>query len=534
MLLQTALLYASMGWKVFPLVHGSKKPTGGSNGYIDATTDAEQIKQWWSDGDFNIGIATGKDSNLTVIDIDGKRGLKSYESIIKEFPKEGTRVVATPNGHHLYFQYNPAFHTGAGFLEGLDVRTDGGYVVAPPSVVNNEQYSVLRDYSVIPISVAPEVFLARNRNDKVQVLEEDRPTWVATLLRKGVSEGQRNQSATSLAGYFHSKGIPNDIIETIMFSFAENCSPPFATQDLRRVIESVSRYDISEEVDTEVSLAESIREYIIETDGKWWHVNDIDDQFGLKAKAEKNNRRQILHRMKKEGFIEQHQTVSRKYRHRVTQIEGLNYKQAKRGHVLDIRWPLQVEEFVNLYEGNLVVVAGSPNAGKTAMMLNLIYLNQHRFPVYYFCSEMGETELSDRLALFNKEGITVDEWKFDAFPRSTHFADVIKPDCINIIDFLELTQEIYLVNEYLTDITHAIGKGVAIVAVQKKIGADLGRGQEFSLEKPRLYLSMDQNKMRIMKGKNWATATNPNGMTISYDIIDGYKFVSRTGWTSSG
>ena len=213
-------------------------------------------------------------------------------------------------------------------------------------------------------------------------------------------------------------------------------------------------------------------------------------------------------------------------------MEGLNYKQAKRGDVLDIKFPLGVERYVNLYEGNLVVVAGSPNSGKTAMMLNLIHLNQNRFPIYYFCSEMGDSELADRLAFFEQEGMSMDDWKFDAINRSKDFADVIQPDCINIIDFLELTQDIYLVNQYLTSITHAIGKGVAIVAVQKKIGADLGRGQEFSLEKPRLYLSMDQNRMRILKGKNWARkGYNPNGLSISYRIEDGYKFIpSIEGW----
>ena len=122
---------------------------------------------------------------------------------------------------------------------------------------------------------------------------------------------------------------------------------------------------------------------------------------------DKNNRRQILHRLKSQGFVEQHQTVNKRFKHRVTQVEGLNYKQAKRGDVLDIKFPLGVERYVNLYEGNLVVVAGSPNSGKTAMMLNLIHLNQNRFPIYYFCSEMGDSELADRLAFFEQEGMSM-------------------------------------------------------------------------------------------------------------------------------
>ena len=531
MLLQTALLYASMGWKVFPLARGSKVPREGSTSFKVATTDVEQIKQWWLSDDFNIGIATGKESNLTVIDVDGEPGLTSYRTIAKEFPKGGTRVVKTPNGHHLYFQYNPAFHTGAGFLTGLDVRTDGGYVVAPPSVVNDQQYHVLFDRAVVPIAVAPEVFLARHRNGTTPVPEIEHPTWVSELLANGVEEGQRNQSATSLAGYFHSRGIPNDIIETIMGPFAENCNPPVTQQDLRRVIESVSRYDISEEVDTEVSLAEHIREYILETDGKWWHVNDIDDQFGLKTKTEKNNRRQILHRMKNEGFVEQHQTIAKRYRHRVTQVEGLNYKQAKSGDILDIKLPLGIEEYVHLYPGNIVVIAGNSNAGKTSFMLNLIYLNDGKFPINYWCSEMEAEELGDRLDNFN---VPRDSWQFRAFDRASDFEDIVVPDTINLIDYLDLDDNIYLIKKHLDAISRAIGKGLAVVAIQKKYDNELGYGSDRSLATSKLYLSMSAGKMKIVKGKVPANKSIPaNGLQRRFKINDGVYFVpdvNDNGW----
>ena len=530
-MLNSALHYASMGWKVFPLAQGSKVPREGSKGVHDATTDEQQINEWWStEPSANIGIATGQESNLIVIDVDGDPGMQSMRQVVPQLPKEHTRVIKTPNGYHLYYLYNPSFHTGAGFMTGLDVRSDGGYVVAPPSLVNDTQYYVRPDRYVDPIAidVAPDVFLARYRNGATPEPETEHPTWVSDLLANGVEEGQRDQRAASLAGYFHSKGLPDDVIETIMTPFADNCTPPFDMRNLRKVIQSVSRY----EVEDKGNMSDQIRQWIVETNGTWWTTDELDNQFGFRTVQDKNNRRQILHRLKSQGFVEQHQTVNKRFKHRVTQVEGLNYKQAKRGDVLDIKFPLGVERYVNLYEGNLVVVAGSPNSGKTAMMLNLIHLNQNRFPIYYFCSEMGDSELADRLAFFEQEGMSMEDWKFDAINRSKDFADVIQPDCINIIDFLELTQDIYLVNQYLTSITHAIGKGVAIVAVQKKIGADLGRGQEFSLEKPRLYLSMDQNRMRILKGKNWARkGYNPNGLSISYRIEDGYKFIpSIEGW----
>ncbi|MFC1992057.1 DnaB-like helicase C-terminal domain-containing protein, partial [Chloroflexota bacterium] len=66
----------------------------------------------------------------------------------------------------------------------------------------------------------------------------------------------------------------------------------------------------------------------------------------------------------------------------------------------------------NIYPGNIIVVAGSPNSGKTGILLDFIYRNQANFPIYYFCSEMGTDELADRLLSF--EGIDLDDWTFEA------------------------------------------------------------------------------------------------------------------------
>ena len=199
--------------------------------------------------------------------------------------------------------------------------------------------------------------------------------------------------------------------------------------------------------------------------------------------------------------------------------------------ILDIQWALGVEDHVNLYPSNICVVAGSPNAGKTALMLNVAYLNQERFPVYYFSSEMGNAELQSRIKKFEREGISVDDWSMKAFSRNSHFEDVMVPDAINIIDFLEITEAAYNVDHFLTQISEKVGNGVAIVAIQKKRGALLGRGQEYSEQKPRLYLSLDQGQMTIVKGKNWAKRDiDPTGLYINYKIEDGYKFVPTTDW----
>ena len=210
-------------------------------------------------------------------------------------------------------------------------------------------------------------------------------------------------------------------------------------------------------------------------------------------------------------------------------VRLIDFKSAGNRVPLNVKYPFGIEKYFNTFPGNIIVVAGSPDAGKTAFLLNFIYLNQYDFTIYYQSSEMGDTELASRLENF--EGITLDEWNFTAEERSSNFADVIRPDCINVIDFMEVTGDFYMVAEYLRQIHDKLAGGIAIVALQKDPKADQGRGGTFGLEKPRLYLNIDPGKLTIRKAKNWAKIDiNPNGLEINYKIVGGCKFVVTNNW----
>jgi hypothetical protein len=278
----------------------------------------------------------------------------------------------------------------------------------------------------------------------------------------------------------------------------------------------------------QMPLSQKIEDWIKSTSG-WFDTPELDRDLGINSTSDKNNRREIMLRLESKGIVERHAKISKQFRYVNTKVTSLAFKTASTTGVLPVKWPLGIEKYVNLFPGNMAVVAGSPNAGKTALLLNFIYLNQGQFPIYYFCSEMGAVELRDRLDKF--PGMAIEDWKFEAVERASEFADVIRPDCINVIDYLEMTTELYLINTHLTAISHKLGSGLAIVAVQKKQGAQYGRGQEFGMEKPKLYLSMDKGKMQIVKGKSWATKNvNPNGLQVGFKIIDGCQFQKSGEW----
>jgi len=138
--LQTALELAELGNAVFPLLPCGKTPLT-KHGFKDATTDPSIITKWWTQWpDANIGLATGEVSSCIVLDVDGADGNSSLEALKRELgPLPNTCMARTGKGMHLYFCYpdGKEIRCRTNIARGIDVRADGGYVVAPPSVHPN-------------------------------------------------------------------------------------------------------------------------------------------------------------------------------------------------------------------------------------------------------------------------------------------------------------------------------------------------------------------------------------------------------------
>ena len=74
-------------------------------------------------------------------------------------------------------------------------------------------------------------------------------------------------------------------------------------------------------------------------------------------------------------------------------------------------------------------------------------------------------------------------------------------------------------------------KDIAVVALQKAHGTDVGRGGDFGLEKPRLALAMESGRVKIVKAKFWKNSLkNPNGLYKEYDLVNGCKIINETDW----
>lgn len=181
--LQAALDYASDGLRVFPIFQvcsgkcscGANCPSPGKHprvgsGHTAATSDLDQVRAWWEKWpDSNVGIATG--GGFFVLDVDtgpGKVGPESLESLIAQhgdLPE--TYTVSTGSGGlHFYFSCPGKVPNSASKVgKDLDIRGDGGYVLAPPSNHLKGVYSVLLE---VPPAPAPEWLLSLATQRKVK------------------------------------------------------------------------------------------------------------------------------------------------------------------------------------------------------------------------------------------------------------------------------------------------------------------------------------------------------------------------------
>ena len=147
-----ALWYAGQGLHVFPLQRHSKKPWPRSHGLDEATTDADRINAWWSkQPGANIGIATGH--LVDVIDFDGEKAHAAWGHHYPTWEDAQVHLLGTvstprPGGLHIYVTATGAGNVADlfGDKSGVDYRGIGGYVVAPPSVLDHQDGQVAGSY----------------------------------------------------------------------------------------------------------------------------------------------------------------------------------------------------------------------------------------------------------------------------------------------------------------------------------------------------------------------------------------------------
>lgn len=302
-----------------------------------------------------------------------------------------------------------------------------------------------------------------------------------------------------------------------------------------------------------------VRSWVEESPGIFT-TSQIDRELGLSSAQAKKKRSDYLAQLVCDGLIERdlnRRGVFRKKDNALVEMDILGASSAE----IPIDLPFGLSKYIEINNKEIILLMGETNAGKTTVIFNMIWscirtlrgegilrekndrAKDGYYGIRYFSSEMGATGVRKKLQAFGPD-YPLPEWvKFvSSVERNRDFQDVIDPCGFNFIDYLEVFDgEYFKLSSALTAIHAALETGIAVIALQKKRGTDVGRGGEATLEKPRLALALfeDMDKgystVKIVKAKHYRDK-NPVGYELDFLIGrrgTGIKPISEWGYAEA-
>ncbi len=234
-LVESALAYARLGWSVIPVQPRGKVPLVSWTEFQLRRAGENEVRAWWQRWpDANVGVVTGAQSGLIVVDIDGPTG----EQSVNDEASMNTVECRTGRGRHLYFAH-PGARVGsrAGVRPGVDVRGDGGYVVAPPSIHASGrpyEWRLAHEPGTLDLAALPGWVSAIP-----QLSSLGSPAGAGVW--EGVPAGGRNSAAARLAGVLLRRGFTGREVLEAVLAWNANNRPPMDRGEVMGVVSSVAR-----------------------------------------------------------------------------------------------------------------------------------------------------------------------------------------------------------------------------------------------------------------------------------------------------
>lgn len=244
--LDAALGYRARGWSIIPVRPREKRPILAWQGYQQERAAEDDIRQWWRRWpDANVGIVTGGLSGLVVVDVDpahgGTESLGHWERTHGALPHT-VEARSGGGGRHLYFAHPGGMvHNRVGLLPGIDVRADGGLIVAPPSVhPSGNRYSWVVAPDHCEPAALPGALLAQLSPQGGR--QGHSLAYWRTLLSEGVARGHRNDALASIAGHLLWRGVDDTVVAELMLCWNRSrCRPPLGDDEVIRTVQSIAR-----------------------------------------------------------------------------------------------------------------------------------------------------------------------------------------------------------------------------------------------------------------------------------------------------
>ena len=523
-MLNHALKYHEEGFSIIPIRPDKRPLLAEWAHYQKEQPSKADVQRWWiKNPNAMIGIVTGKVSGVCVVDADSPLGYKHAKKYIKRKPD-----VRSPNGWHWYFKYEDGITCSNRFLPDVDLKSEGGYIIAPPSANGTgKPYRLTGEIGINHI--LPSGIKEMSSRNTFRNTPRNTPLDMGVSpVFQGVSigsEGRRDEDMFRLANHLIKSGMDEKLVREYLLFFALGCNPPFPPHEVEIKVDSALRRD-EKSLET---FADEVRDWVKNETGL---LTNAKGYVALQCvtRREKAKLRLCLKRLADSRELVR--TSQGAYRQCEDTIEWLDIESADTTP-FPILWPFGVEERVRLPSGGLVLVAGQQEAGKTAYLLNLARLNANRGKdVVFVSTETNAQGLKVRMQGWGEIGVSVADIvqgvRF-GYIDETNMADAILnyglEDSILILDYLEVNDAFYLIAQKLAEIFKRMKGGVAIIGCQ--MHEDKIIGGKFGFHKPEMVLTLKEDKkeggtrLTIEKGRWWTTTHNP-------------KYDSMMFWTRHG
>ncbi len=526
-MLEAALDYRKTNLSVIP-VGKDKRPLISWKEYQDRHATEDEIKKWWTDyPNANVGIVTGKISGLAVLDCDSQDAITAFLTKYKG----QTPAAKTPRGMHYYFKYEDGIRNTVkvGNLD-MDIRGEGGYVVAPPSIndkgLEYKWHRSIKDSLLDSLLASLYIGVVRNLPyNSLQTLQI-------------LTEGRRDEDLFHAANTMIKGNASPEFVREVLKILASSCNPPFPEKEIEAKLNSA----IERARRKERNIKQEILEFISLQD-TYWFLTDAFNTLQLLTKEEKNHAMVVIHRLWKEDkIIERYGNKRGCYRAINQEYETLNILDAP-DHPLDFDFPMSISDHCRIYPKNVILISGIANMGKSALAFELARLNQKLFPgkkIRFQTTEAGDTEIKSKLNRYPQEIIPIKWWveNVEFIPKADNWADIIDPDGLNVVDYISDYLEAYKIPYYIQLIHTKLREGVAVLVIQKDPNKPHGQGGQATRHAARLAIDIERKKMTLVKVKSPIKQApeyyHPDGAYRNFELKDTWKFIPVGDWMFQG
>ena len=219
---------------------------------------------------------------------------------------------------------------------------------------------------------------------------------------------------------------------------------------------------------------------------------------------------------------------NRVYRYIDNTIKYIDWINVNTTEALPILWPdgndgtqFGFDGRITISPGDIIVIAGVSNTGKTTFCQNFLWKNMDLMPCTMMGNEITPSKFKRRVGNMTwANPLRADgSPKFELIERRENWKDIIRPNNINIIDWINLGDNFYEIGKIIEGIQSRLNDGIALIALQKDPNKTMGMGGNFGQHLASLYLTMDFNRLTIIKAKEWHDY-DPNNKMYGFTITN--------------